>query len=74
MQVIVGDITDEVVRNKAIQTSIQHWWGLDLVINNAGIGAVGRFADASPDRLRKIMEVNFFAPTELLRAADAWQD
>jgi short-subunit dehydrogenase len=69
VQTVVGDITGAAVRHTAIQTSLTHWWGLDLVINNAGIGAVGRFAESSPERLRQIMEVNFFAPTELVREA-----
>ena len=43
--------------------------GLDLLVNNAGIGAQGRFAEADPARLRQIMEVNFFAPAEMTRAA-----
>ena len=37
----------------AIETAVKHWWGLDLVINNAGIGTRGRFAEASPERLRE---------------------
>ena len=38
-------------------------------MNNAGVSAHGRFADADPDRLRPIMEANFFAPVELTREA-----
>ena len=41
--------------------------GLDILVNNAGIAAHGRFAEADPARLRPIMEVNFFAPVELIR-------
>lgn len=41
--------------------------GLDILVNNAGIGATGHFAEVSPDRLRKIMEVNFFGMTEMIR-------
>src|SRR5205814_3317187 len=37
-------------------------------INNAGIGATGHFAEVAPERLRKIMEVNFFGLTETTRA------
>jgi short-subunit dehydrogenase len=37
------------------------------LINNAGVGARGPFVEASADRLRRIMEVNFFAPVELIR-------
>ncbi|HEX4147278.1 MAG TPA: SDR family NAD(P)-dependent oxidoreductase [Pirellulales bacterium] len=69
VQVVVGDVTDDAVRQAAIETALRNWWGLDLVINNAGIGARSGFAEASSERLRKIMEVNFFAPTELIRAA-----
>ncbi len=39
----------------------------DLLINNAGIGAMGAFEKASPQRLRDVFEVNFFAVAELIR-------
>ncbi len=41
---------------------------VDLLVNNAGVGAIGPFADASADRMRSVMEVNFFAPVELTRS------
>lgn len=47
----------------------QTFGGLDLLINNAGIGALGHFESGTPERLRQIMEVNFFAAAELTRAA-----
>ena len=40
-----------------------------MLINNAGIGAMGRFDDADDDRMRKVFDVNFFAITELTRLA-----
>ncbi len=65
---IVGDVTDAAVRAAAIDTAAeQRGRALDLLVNNAGVGAIGRFADASPQRLRRIMEVNFFAPVEFIR-------
>ncbi len=66
---VAGDITDRRLRERLIQTAVDELGGLDILINNAGIGAVGPFADADEDRLRKIMEVNFFAPLELTRLA-----
>ncbi len=66
---IVGDITDGHVRGQVIDSAASIRDGqVDLLVNNAGIGAIGPFADASPDRLRQIMEVNFFAPAELIRS------
>src|SRR4029079_8217356 len=41
----------------------------DLLINNAGVGALGRFEEAGAERLRRIMEVNFFALVEMARLA-----
>ncbi|TWU41264.1 putative oxidoreductase SadH [Novipirellula aureliae] len=65
---LVGDITDSAVREKIVSAASEiHDGRVDLLVNNAGIGAIGPFADSSPDRLRRIMEVNFFAPAELIR-------
>ncbi len=65
--VVSGDVTDSEVRKLAIEKSVISFGGLDAVINNAGVGSFGRFADSSPERLRHIMEVNFFAAAELIR-------
>ena len=66
---VVGDITNADVRQNVVQVANDLRDGcVDLLVNNAGIGAIGPFADASEERLRQIMEVNFFAPVELTRA------
>ncbi len=67
--VVPGDITSPGVRAVALDKAREQLGGLDILVNNAGASAHGRFASASADRLRHIMEVNFFAPVELLRAA-----
>jgi len=68
--VVAGDITDALVRRKLIALAGELGGGrLDLLINNAGIGAIGPFEQATEERLRRIMEVNFFAPVELTRLA-----
>ena len=67
---VVGDVGSEAVRMQALEAAAEVNDGkLDLLVNNAGIGAIGPFAEASPERLRQIMEVNFFAPAELIRGA-----
>jgi short-subunit dehydrogenase len=65
---LTGDITEPRTRARLAQWVEQRWDGLDVLINNAGRGAVGPFAEAGEERLRQIMEVNFFAPAELIRA------
>jgi short-subunit dehydrogenase len=66
---VAGDITDPSVRGQCLAAARDELGGLDLLINNAGVSDAGRFADSTPERLRWIMEVNFFAPVELIREA-----
>lgn len=66
---IVGDVTSEEVRSSVVQRIREEYGSLDLLINNAGISAHGRFESSTPQVLRQIMEVNFFAAAELVRAA-----
>jgi short-subunit dehydrogenase len=67
-EIFVGDVTLPAVRTAAVERAVSLFGGLDLLVNNAGSGAMGRFDEATPERLRQIMEVNFFAPAELIRA------
>jgi short-subunit dehydrogenase len=66
---IVGDVTDDAVRRAALQSAEREFGGLDVLVNNAGVSAWGYFDEATPDRLRQIMEVNFFALAEMTREA-----
>jgi short-subunit dehydrogenase len=67
---IVGDVTDTSTRDAAFEQVHSIAGGrLDLLVNNAGIGGIGPFAEASPERMRQIMDVNFFAPVDWTRSA-----
>jgi short-subunit dehydrogenase len=63
----VGDVTDPVVRQEMLALALGQLGGVDCLINNAGIGGIGKFSENDEARLRRIMEVNFFAPLELTR-------
>src|SRR5207237_2412010 len=52
---------------KMVEAAQRCFGGLDVLINNAGIGATGHFVEAVPERLRTIFEVNFFALAEITR-------
>ena len=69
IDLIAGDIIDPSFRSQLIERSQSLWGGLDGLVNNAGVGAIGRFEHATPERLRKVMEVDFFSAVELTRAA-----
>jgi short-subunit dehydrogenase len=66
---IPADVTLDADRERILQTVVERFGGLDVLINNAGVASFGHFATSSEDVLRKIMEVNFFAPVELIRRA-----
>ena len=66
---VTGDVCDRELQQQLIDTCDQQFGGVDLLINNAGIGAMGRFDDADDDRMRKVFDVNFFAIAELTRLA-----
>ncbi len=68
-ETVVADLTRPDDRRRMIDAAVDRFGGLDILINNAGIGATGHFVEASEDRLRKIMEVNFFGLTEITRLA-----
>lgn len=69
---LAGDLTDPAVRQALMQVVEERWGGcLDGLINNAGIGAIGPFSQASSERLERILEVDLVAPLELTRSAFA---
>jgi short-subunit dehydrogenase len=50
-----GDITAADFRADLVRRVGQTWGGLDVLINNAGVGALGPFAAADAARLRQVM-------------------
>ncbi|MGL4462682.1 MAG: SDR family oxidoreductase [Planctomycetia bacterium] len=66
---MIADVTEAADRDAAVHQCEQKFGGLDLLVNNAGVGATGHFQYAAPDRLKKIFDVNFFGPAELTRLA-----
>ena len=64
-----GDVTDPEVRRRAVQSATEQLGGLDILINNAGVGATALFDETTLETLRHVFEVNFFALFELTQLA-----
>ena len=67
--VVPTDVADPAQRARLVEQALAALGGLDVLVNNAGVGARGPFEGASEERLRRIMEINFFGTTELTRLA-----
>lgn len=66
---IPADLTKPDDRQHLVESAVAAFGGLDLLVNNAGVGSWGHFADSTEAICREVMEVNFFAPIELTRLA-----
>lgn len=64
---VPGDLQKEADQSRIVREAADRLGGLDVLVNNAGVASWGHFADSSEEILRHIMEVNFFAPAELMR-------
>lgn len=64
---VVADVTRPEDRQAMADAAVRHFGGLDVLINNAGIGATGHFMDSDPEVLRRIFETNFFGLVETTR-------
>jgi short-subunit dehydrogenase len=68
IETVTVDVTSPADRQAMVDAAVKHFGGLDVLVNNAGIGATGHFVETSPETLRQIFEVNFFGTTETTRA------
>jgi short-subunit dehydrogenase len=64
-----ADLTNPEDRERLIAEVVDCFGGLDILVNAAGVASFGEFSTSTPDILRTVMEINFFAPIELIRLA-----
>jgi short-subunit dehydrogenase len=66
VRIVVADLSDDQERGGAIAAAESA--EVDLVINNAGIGRLGRVIENTPERESEIVKVNVLTPVEICRA------
>jgi NAD(P)-dependent dehydrogenase (short-subunit alcohol dehydrogenase family) len=54
------DVSDPAAVERLAESVVEALGGIDIVVNNAGVGPDGRIADLTLDDWRWIMDVNFF--------------
>ncbi len=66
---IVADVTDQRSVDAAVTQIVERAGKLDVVVNNAGIGATGTVRDNTDDEWRRVFDVNVLGIVRVMRAA-----
>jgi NAD(P)-dependent dehydrogenase (short-subunit alcohol dehydrogenase family) len=66
---LLGDVTDTVAVEAAVAAVVDAFGGLDVVVANAGISAVGDVAANGDDEWARVLDVNVTAIARIMRAA-----
>lgn len=69
LHTIVGDVSIENDCRNFIESTINIFGGIDILINNAGVSMRALLKDASLDVFRKVMDINFFGTVNCTKYA-----
>jgi 2-keto-3-deoxy-L-fuconate dehydrogenase len=63
------DVADDASVRAAIQDVVDHFGRLDIVVNNAGVGAQGTVADNPDEEWQRVLDINVIGMVRVTRAA-----
>jgi 2-keto-3-deoxy-L-fuconate dehydrogenase len=63
------DVSDEMSTTSAVGGAAERLGGIDVLVNNAGVGASGTIEDSEDDVFRRLFEVNVLGAVRATRAA-----
>lgn len=66
---VAADVGDDDSVRRAVEAAASEWGGLDTVVNNAGIGALGTIESNSDDEWHRVWDVNVVGLVRVSRAA-----
>lgn len=69
VKVVEIDVTDDGSVESGVAEAISQLGGLDVVVNNAGLGVIGFQEQFTPEDFRKVFDINVFGVQRVNRAA-----
>jgi uncharacterized protein len=69
VQILAGDLLDPGFRQRLWEHATASLGGVDILINNAGVGHYAEFTDQDPHAIRQIIELNLMALLDLSQKA-----
>jgi NAD(P)-dependent dehydrogenase (short-subunit alcohol dehydrogenase family) len=62
------DVTDRAQAEAAVKTAEEAFGGIDVLVNNAGIGYFAAVEESDGDQVRRLFDVNFFGVANMIHA------
>lgn len=62
------DVTNPAQAIQVVQAAERHFGGVDVLINNAGVGYFSSVEDSDDEAVRQMFEVNYFGTASMIRA------
>ncbi|MCH7838203.1 MAG: SDR family oxidoreductase [Chloroflexi bacterium] len=68
IEIVQLDVTDDASVEGAVRQVIDTAGGIDVLVNNAGLGIHGPLEETDDDEMKEIFETNFFGAMRVMRA------